>query len=268
MLKSILKERNITLTELSKSTGISLKVLSAFQNQKTDGVQYNTLDKIAKVLNIEVGKIIRRVDNTLKLDLSINGNYELDEKNQCNIDALLTTTDVNDNTYQASLNFDIQLKTLSNRKQLLVHINNLDCTKLPIELNNYINNELNYNSTKHGFYYLVSHLIIQELFQLESFSGFNIYDDVKISWRKLLPRYLINDINADAITYENERIHFIEQEYDINLVPLNPDTILEEHNPNLNIPYTANMEDLAYLSIIYKIDIEENYKRTIYISLD
>lgn len=67
MLKSILKERNITLTELSKSTGISLKALSAFQNQKTDGVQYNTLDKIAKVLNIEVGKIIRRVDNTLKL---------------------------------------------------------------------------------------------------------------------------------------------------------------------------------------------------------
>ena len=49
MLKSILKERNITLTELSKSTGISLKALSAFQNQKTDGVQYNTLDKIAKV---------------------------------------------------------------------------------------------------------------------------------------------------------------------------------------------------------------------------
>lgn len=266
-LKQLLKNRKMTLTEVSRETGISLKALSAFQNQRTDGVQYNTLDKLSKVLNVEVGEILKRIDHVLKLDVNIHKSIEFQKNTKVNVDATLTITDVNDQLYNSLINFDIYIHEYDTFKDMFIYIKSLDRSELSVELNDVITNEL--QETHHQFLLIVSHMIVQRLLQEEALSNFNIYDNVRVSWRRIANKYRIDNVNYDAISNENERIMFVEEQHHINLVPLNPDMALEENSEkNLAIPYTANMDDLASLSMLYNIELNEDYERLVYITLD
>lgn len=68
-LKELLKERNMTLNELSQITGISAKTLSLFQNQKTESVHYKTLEKICITLNIKIQDIIEVVSEEEQVEV-------------------------------------------------------------------------------------------------------------------------------------------------------------------------------------------------------
>lgn len=56
-LKEILKERNMTMTELHKETGISKKHLSQMANHKTGGITFSTLEKIATALDMDYAEM-------------------------------------------------------------------------------------------------------------------------------------------------------------------------------------------------------------------
>lgn len=58
-LKEILKEKNVTMRELERETGITVNAISMLANQKTSGIQYHTLLKIALYLGVEIGDIIK-----------------------------------------------------------------------------------------------------------------------------------------------------------------------------------------------------------------
>jgi len=51
-LKELLDKRNMTMSELSKRSGISRATLSTLASGKTQGIQFSTLEKIAGALNI------------------------------------------------------------------------------------------------------------------------------------------------------------------------------------------------------------------------
>lgn len=58
-LKSVLDEKNMNMMDLHRMTGIAQNSLSLFANQKTKGVQYDTLSKLTDVLNVDVSDLIQ-----------------------------------------------------------------------------------------------------------------------------------------------------------------------------------------------------------------
>ncbi|TDM39866.1 XRE family transcriptional regulator [Macrococcoides goetzii] len=71
-LKELMKIRGITLSELSKETGLSINTLSLLSTGKTQGIQFDTLDKIMTVLNCSVGTLITEDNEKSKLLHQIN----------------------------------------------------------------------------------------------------------------------------------------------------------------------------------------------------
>ena len=59
-MKSILESKNISLSQLSDMTGISLSTLKSFSSGRRDlrKASFETLDKIAQALDVDVYKIV------------------------------------------------------------------------------------------------------------------------------------------------------------------------------------------------------------------
>lgn len=57
-LDNILKERNITLTQLSEMVDITIANLSNLKTQKAKAIRFSTLDKICIALNCQPGDIL------------------------------------------------------------------------------------------------------------------------------------------------------------------------------------------------------------------
>lgn len=56
-LNEILKEKRMTITELSKLTSLSINTLSLLSTGKSKGIQFHTLYKIAEQLNVQIGEL-------------------------------------------------------------------------------------------------------------------------------------------------------------------------------------------------------------------
>ena len=59
-MKSILESKNISLSQLSDMTGISLSTLKSFSSGRRDlrKASFETLDKIAQALDVDVYRIV------------------------------------------------------------------------------------------------------------------------------------------------------------------------------------------------------------------
>ncbi|MFP3916242.1 helix-turn-helix transcriptional regulator [Lysinibacillus telephonicus] len=68
-LKKILKEKKMTLKELSELTGISTTSLGALANGKSNGIQFNTLEKVLIALEIDIEELIKNVNSIFSLRL-------------------------------------------------------------------------------------------------------------------------------------------------------------------------------------------------------
>lgn len=56
-LKSVLKEKEMTIGKLSELTGISRNTISLLIHGKSQGIQFNTLYKISEQLNVPIGEL-------------------------------------------------------------------------------------------------------------------------------------------------------------------------------------------------------------------
>lgn len=270
MLRSILREKKMTLTELSKLTDISLKALSAFQNQKTDGIKYNTLDKISTALGLEIGELIKQVNQVYELKLNLLNEIHINEEGVArNIKAEFLMKDYFDKVdYISDLTFDVKLTESNSIKKLSVYIKEFNHSKLPADINHYITKEVTAEINE-GIVYIISHLIIYEVIKSKYIENINIYDDVYVYWGGgVYPKFVVDPVNVDTIRYENDRIIFTNRDHKINLVPLNPSELIAPHAPDLSIPYTANIEAISNLPIVYNVEIDDEYERTVYITLD
>lgn len=61
-LNEILKEKRMTITELSKLTSLSINTLSLLSTGKSKGIQFNTLYKISETLEIPIGELFEKVN--------------------------------------------------------------------------------------------------------------------------------------------------------------------------------------------------------------
>lgn len=60
-LKELLEERDMTVAQLSRKTGLTQHGLGAIYHEKRKGIEYETLDKICAALDISVGDILEYV---------------------------------------------------------------------------------------------------------------------------------------------------------------------------------------------------------------
>lgn len=61
-MKSILENRNISLSQLAEMTGIPLSTLKSFSSGRRDlkKASFETLDKIAKALGVDIYQVVEQ----------------------------------------------------------------------------------------------------------------------------------------------------------------------------------------------------------------
>ncbi|KPN89544.1 helix-turn-helix transcriptional regulator [Lysinibacillus sp. ZYM-1] len=61
-LSRLLGEKRMKISELAKETGLHRNGLSRLYNEETDGIKFDTLEKVCKALNCEISDLIEIVD--------------------------------------------------------------------------------------------------------------------------------------------------------------------------------------------------------------
>lgn len=69
-LKEIMKNKGLKISDLNEATGISRNSLSLLIHGKSQGIQFENLEKIASELNVEIGDLFERVFNELEIELT------------------------------------------------------------------------------------------------------------------------------------------------------------------------------------------------------
>ncbi|WP_062048670.1 helix-turn-helix transcriptional regulator [Bacillus sp. JCM 19034] len=62
-LKSVMKKQGYNITKLSNDSGLHRNIISNIINNKTNGIDYSTIDKLCKALNCQVGDLFIYIDN-------------------------------------------------------------------------------------------------------------------------------------------------------------------------------------------------------------
>lgn len=251
-LKSILKERNMTLSDLSKNTGISIKALSAFQNQKTEGVQYKTIERVTKVLGINVDQLLERIDSKFNYEIYIKN------KNSNKIDIVFNNGVSEDNLI---LNYNMK------HMQSVIVVEILELIgSIPSPILSYF--ESYYNADITQLYKIISYLIIQEL-QIKNVITLNIKDIVIVDWSAVLS-YIENNntLSKDEQRFTNKTqcIKYNDVRQLIKLSQLDPNVDINEITDFDNMKLNANVDLLEDYNFVKKVIIDENYKRKIYIT--
>lgn len=65
-LDQLMKERKMSLNQLSESVGITLSNLSIIKNQKARALRLDTLEAICKALNCQPGDLIKYDDGAIE----------------------------------------------------------------------------------------------------------------------------------------------------------------------------------------------------------
>lgn len=266
LLKPLLEEKNMTMTELHKRTGISMKTLSLFANQRTDAVQFNTLERIAETLNVEIHDLFIKVDDIYYITVEI-AHFE-QTKSKYLYDLILSFKHKDTNlSHDLSLSCDVKLTKLNKLKLLTVNINKVNRD----DWRNIVNTLLLKNLTTEIFLEITAHAIVEEIVHDYFYDKVEMYDQVYFSWREtpLLPTFHLELVNNQLLDNLNEKIIFPKTSYLIDLVPRDPFRVLRPEEDNSNVIVSANLESLRTFPYLYSIDYlkENNWKRQISITL-
>lgn len=63
-LSRIMGEQRLKISEVAKMTGLHRNGITKLYNEETDGIKFDTLDKLCAALNCKVGDIIEYVPDT------------------------------------------------------------------------------------------------------------------------------------------------------------------------------------------------------------
>ncbi|WP_342417124.1 helix-turn-helix transcriptional regulator [Paenibacillus sp. FSL R10-2782] len=66
-LSRIMGEKRVNIAELSRMTGLHRNGITKLYNEETDGVKFDTLDKICKALDCHVQDVIEYVEDDADL---------------------------------------------------------------------------------------------------------------------------------------------------------------------------------------------------------
>lgn len=266
-LKELLKERNMTLSDLSKITGITMKTLSAFQNQKVESVQFNTIEKVTYALDIAVEDLITKVTTTYEISLSFEDIYNTNEERGTFIIKLYG----DDLVRTMPVNFEISKSQFNDRKRIEFHIEAIDrewpinifsLPELPYKYFIRNNNLINDNS----YLELVSYLLIQEYIYMNP-ESFNIHDEFIVNVHNVVDTYQKTSMGKDEARFTDVGNVFSNNiyAYFIKLTALNPKLHLKSDSISDSDKVNANIEHLLKCPFITHIEIdEESFKRKVF----
>lgn len=83
-LKEILDNKGISITELHERTGISKNTISLMVNNKSKGIQYDTLNKILNATNVKISDLLEEVTDLYAMHVkSIENDYTPLKSHEC-----------------------------------------------------------------------------------------------------------------------------------------------------------------------------------------
>lgn len=270
-LKKILKARNMTLSDLSKITGITMKTLSAFQNQKVESVQFNTIDQVTYALNISVEDLITKDTGAYEISLFFDDICNTDEE-RGSFTIKLCGDDL---VHTMPVNFDISKSQFNDRKRIEFHIDEIDSESsldifslpdLPYEYFTRNNNLINHNS----YLELISHLLIQEYIYISP-ENFSIHDEFIVNVHNIVDTYQKNSMSKDEARFNDVGNVFSNNiyAYFVKLTALNPKLHLQSSSISATDKVNANIEYLSKYPFITHIEIDgETYKRKVFVMFE
>lgn len=270
-LKPLLKEKNMTMKELHEQTGISMKSLSLFANQRTEGVQYNTLDKIVNVLNVEIGDLIEKVDSVFELSIVENEKI-MHSPNKFTFDFTINFIHV---SQKIQYSFDVKVQS---------KINQLDKTTILFSKVAQIKENVNFAKVKQKVFYhehqqsnmlhAISYGLLQKIVNsLNHHIVFSMKDELFFSWTGsgILEPFYIKSINNELMGTLTEKVIFPTQTFLFHLVPKDPFTEMNNisYTEKLDeIPLSIRGEKIIELPVVYDVLYDEDtFERKIFLIL-
>lgn len=269
-LKQILKEKNITMHELHQATGISQNTLSLFANQKSTGVQYPTLEKILRFLDVKIEDLIQFSNSVYSIDLKTSVS-KLEESTILTTNVIsFNNTDIKGEHYTVEM--DIEAK--------IVKEDNGDVEYLLLKLLtpptfSDLNFQQNFNfeieKEVPDLFKVLSYLLTNKIMDTLSEYKYSIYTTVLFTWSALVPHFYFGNYNYES-SVKNKKISktsnntvFIKKEFLVRLVPVDP---FKEYSENEVIYEVApHLDSLNNLDCIAKIDFDKNTNsRKLYIT--
>ncbi|MFC6293581.1 hypothetical protein BHU61_10640 [Macrococcus epidermidis] len=276
-LKELLKQRNMTLNELSKLTNINPKTLSFFQNQKTESVHYGTLEKISRALDaklheiIELSPIIFNLvpydqviydsgsdSYTCKLDLNSFIEYEKDLPN----DAFEIGLEKID-THSLTINYYFEtLESRNGDKKVFINIQSIDIpSDSPINFKELTLYQLKlYNN----FYYSLAYTLTTNYFLIDQ-NYYSIEDKFYINYKELYKS--LNIENREL--YSNQvRSHMLDDTFEISLINFKNSSLAENYElENWKYEIFPNIPLINYHYSFFDIEINEDSNLILYFTL-
>ncbi|CAD2072569.1 helix-turn-helix domain-containing protein [Phocicoccus pinnipedialis] len=270
-LREILEDKKMTLTELSKETGITMKTLSAFQNQKVESVQFNTLEKITYALDITVEDLITKVVDIF--NISIKFEEIFNERSESGY--FIITWWHNEEFYQNTpVQFKVVRENRENYKRVEFILDKFDDT-LPgslftmpkIAYDYFERNNLFYNNN--SFLELISYLLVQE-YITEIADESTIYDQYILNVSNIVPVFTTRDISKDEARFTDVGNIFLNNKmlYYVNLTSKDSALHLKRNNITATDKVTANIESLSNTKFINFISINDDFKRDVSLIFD
>lgn len=271
-LKNILRDRKITMLELHQMTGISQNTLSLFANQKSSGVQYPTIEKIVRALNVEVGELIEHVENVY--DLSVETTVDKEEGNTIFISSKLifTNTSNSEETYNVKIPLQMSLSLYPNT--LEVNIAVIEINKTPVFSSPYIH--ALYTMSSDGkpkeIFYITAYMIVKDILDNLQRYKCDLNSTIIFIWKQLLPKFFFGNNfegseNNKKLIKNSSNMFFVKREIIVSLVPKNPD--LEFDIFHIVQDVMPNLDGLIDFSTVYSVEIDKNnFDRKLKIVLD
>lgn len=262
-LKEILKKKGMTLKELHEITGISMNSLSIFQNQKRDGIQFSTLERIASALDVSLSDLLQIVEDEYEIKVRINSySTNVDTLVQQDLSASINFENIQSN-YVINIYFDTKIIPNSPLNFLIVNINDIKFENVSQNIKKILTAETSQLYQKE-LLHVLSYLLIQELMKRFPYDRLTILDDILVKWSAIFPKF-----NLDSSNSVSGKITFNPRDYLVYLVPLDPNLILETKDYIPDTVYTAYIDSLTNLNIVTDINIEkESFQRIVSITIN
>lgn len=180
-IKDILKEKRITMTQLHKETGISQNALSLLANGKSNGIQFNTLEKILSATGTKIEDLLEHIGEPFILSVELQGKKE--RKNCKHHKYKIIATDAEGIEYSAEISFQISRQDKMNGREFVLISYKESHLGFPYKLLN----DLLFVIHDNEFLKIVSYLVAIDLFYQVEIKDLSLSSLILFSWFGFLP---------------------------------------------------------------------------------
>ncbi|MEJ7208679.1 MULTISPECIES: helix-turn-helix domain-containing protein [Staphylococcus] len=152
-LKKHLKDKDMTISELSEKTGISRNSLGLLINGKSRGVQFETLEKISRVMNVDIKNLFSMtfdfIEISAKNEKLRSSEVGVDYNASYDFKQLVCNMNIDGTEYEFSVQYEIDLqlnilKDHSSEVKITIDLRKFNYLNLFLPINSDVDNEIAY----------------------------------------------------------------------------------------------------------------------------